>query len=85
MTQSKPHSDTIDRIVEELIKKPTAHLEEHHFTEPVPMKCKWCRSDDIIKHGVKNGVQEYLCQKCRREFNALDAFWHENNYCSNWR
>ena len=51
----------------------TAHLEEHHFTEPKPITCKWCGSTDIIKHGVDEGVQEYICQKCGRKFSTKDA------------
>ena len=76
MTQDKPKrvitAEDVDRIFHPE-KYGTAHLEEHHFTEPKAIKCKWCGSSDIIKHGVKNGVQEYLCLKCKREFNALDA------------
>jgi transposase-like protein len=52
---------------------PKAHLEEHHFTAPEPIKCKWCGSVDIIKHGVQDGVQEYFCLKCRRQFTPIDA------------
>lgn len=50
-----------------------ANLEQEHFTEPVPIVCKWCGSKDIIKHGVRKGVQEYICLKCKRKFNAKDA------------
>lgn len=54
-------------------KPPVAHLEERHFTEPEPIRCKWCGSLDIMKYGIRNGVQEYICQKCGRKFNAKDA------------
>lgn len=54
-------------------KPPIAHLEERHFTEPEPIVCKWCGSLDIMKYGIRNGVQEYICQKCGRKFNAKDA------------
>ena len=61
-------------LVRELRKtSQTAHLEEHHFTEPKPITCKWCGSTDIIKHGVDEGVQEYICQKCGRKFSTKDA------------
>ena len=56
-----------------LQKEPVAHFEEHHYTEPEPIRCKWCGSKDIIKKGISNGIQEYLCQKCGRKFNAKDA------------
>ena len=66
MTQ--PKRDAIDRIVEELMSKPTAHLEEHHFTEPKPITCKWCGSIEIKKYGVSGDAQEYYCLKCNRKF-----------------
>jgi putative transposase len=75
MTQRTPEqrkSDAIDRIVAGLMKKPTAHLEEHHFTTPEPIKCKWCGSDDIKKYGIVGGVQEYYCLKCLRKFTNND-------------
>ena len=54
-------------------KPPIAHLEERHFTEPETIVCKWCGSLDIMKYGIRNGVQEYICQKCKRKFIAKDA------------
>jgi len=50
-----------------------AYLEERHFVEPQPIACKWCSSLDIMKYGIRNGVQEYICLKCKRKFNAKDA------------
>jgi transposase-like protein len=50
-----------------------AHLEEHHFTQPEPIKCKWCGSVDIKKYGVRDSVQEYICLKCNRKFIDKDA------------
>lgn len=50
-----------------------AHLEQQHFTEPEPIVCKWCSSTDIMKYGTREGVQEYICQKCGRKFNTKDA------------
>jgi len=51
----------------------TAHLEKPHFTEPEPIKCKWCGSMDIVKYGIREGVQEYLCKHCGRKFTTKDA------------
>jgi putative transposase len=48
-------------------------VEEHHFTKPEPIRCKWCGSEDIMKYGIRDGIQEYICLKCRRKFNAKDA------------
>lgn len=67
MTQKKP--DAIDKIVAEI---QVAHLEDHHFTEPQPIKCKWCGSDDVMKYGIREGIQEYICNKCRRKFTNRD-------------
>ena len=79
MTQRTPEqnkNDVIDEIAKDIASKihisRVAHLEDHHFTEPEPILCKWCGSDDIIKHGVKEGVQQYLCQKCGRQFSNTD-------------
>ena len=63
---------TIDEIVEELMKRPTAHLEEHHFTTPEPIKCKWCGSVEIKKYGVSGDAQEYFCLSCKRKFTNND-------------
>ena len=71
MTQPKKY-ESIEELVKELMKKPTAHLEEHHFTEPEPILCKWCGSDDVKKYGINNGTQEYYCLKCLRKFSHND-------------
>ena len=52
---------------------PVAELAEHHYTKPQPIRCKWCGSADILKYGTRNGVQEYICMKCKRKFKAKDA------------
>lgn len=75
MTEDKSKKITAEDVAR-LFEKPkihTAKLGEHHFTQPEPIRCKWCGSIDIIKHGMKEGVQEYLCLKCRRKFNEKDA------------
>jgi putative transposase len=64
----KPQNDLV-----KLFEKPVAELAEHHFTEPEPIVCKWCGSTDIMKYGTRNGVQEYICLKCKRKFNTKDA------------
>lgn len=63
-----------EKIAEALINTaPEAHLEEHHFTDPEPIRCKWCGSVDVMKYGSRKDVQEYICQKCGRKFIAKDA------------
>lgn len=74
MTEDKSKkvlSDIVARLFEKPV--PVAHLGEHHFTQPEPIRCKWCGSDDVIKHGIKEGEQQYLCQKCKRQFSNKDA------------
>jgi putative transposase len=60
-------------IADLLESVPMARLEEHHFTKPEPIRCKWCGSTDIMKYGSRKGVQEYVCQRCGRKFTAKDA------------
>jgi putative transposase len=55
-----------------LLSEP-ARLAEHHFTEPQPIRCKWCGSTEIMKYGFRDGIQEYICLKCKRKFIAKDA------------
>lgn len=69
---SKIASDIRLKEAAKLLTEP-ARLAEHHFTEPQPIRCKWCGSEDIMKYGVRKGVQEYICQKCGRKFTANDA------------
>ena len=71
MTQPKKY-DSIEELVSELMQKPTAHLAEHHFTEPEPILCKWCGSNDVKKYGINNGTQEYYCLSCKRKFSHND-------------
>lgn len=54
----------------------TAHLEKSHFTEPKPIVCPRCGSLDVMKYGVRHGVQDYICRNCNRKFNAKDAPFH---------
>ena len=30
--------------------------------------CKYCHSDQIVKHGVRAGIQRYLCKNCNHHF-----------------
>ena len=35
--------------------------------------CKFCGSDNVVKYGVRDGVQNYICRACGRKFTANDA------------
>lgn len=69
-----------DRLVAEVAEKIHVselpplhcHLQQQHFTEPVPIACKWCGSKDTMKYGIRDGVQEYICKACRRKFTNRD-------------
>ncbi len=50
-----------------------AHLEETHYPETNPIACKWCGSTDIQKYGIDDGIQEYICNQCKRKFSDKDA------------
>jgi len=52
---------------------PIAKMEERHYTLPLPIVCKWCGSPDTMKYGKRKGIQEYICQRCRRKFTEKDA------------
>ncbi len=54
----------------------TASLEKQIYTEPQLIACKWCGSTDIMKRGVRNGVQNYICKACGRVFIDKDAPYH---------
>lgn len=75
MTQDKPRITAQDIIEASRRQKAQdlIHLAERHFTEPEPIRCKWCGSLDIMKYGSRKGVQEYICQKCGRKFIEKDA------------
>jgi len=30
--------------------------------------CKYCHSDNVVKHGVRAGIQRYLCKNCNHHF-----------------
>ncbi|MCX5995960.1 MAG: DDE-type integrase/transposase/recombinase [Chloroflexi bacterium] len=61
-----------------LIKEPscTVALEKAHFTEPKPIVCPRCGSLDVMKYGVRNGTQNYICRNCSSKFNNKDAPFH---------
>ncbi len=70
VTKRKPESEKV-MLKATIRTEPTASLGEHHFVE-TPITCKWCGSDDCIKKGIREGVQEYLCNKCGRKFTNRD-------------
>jgi putative transposase len=74
MTQNKAKIYVIKREGKLLISTnpDVVHLAEVHYTEPQKILCKWCGSDDTIKKGIREGVQEYLCNKCGRKFTNRD-------------
>lgn len=34
------------------------------------MNCKFCQSENVVKHGVRAGLQRYLCKNCKHHFHA---------------
>jgi transposase-like protein len=32
------------------------------------MNCKYCKSENVVKHGVSAGLQRYLCKNCNHHF-----------------
>ena len=42
-------------------------------TEPTYVLCKFCGSKDVVKDGVRSGVQYYWCKACQRKFAGNQA------------
>ncbi|MBI4339033.1 MAG: IS1/IS6 family transposase [Chloroflexi bacterium] len=50
-----------------------ADMEAVHTTEPQLITCPRCGSPQVMKYGIRNGQQEYICNFCRRKFNGKQA------------
>jgi len=50
-----------------------ARLDQVIATDTVFVTCKYCGSKDVVKDGVRNGVQNYWCKTCQRKFAGNDA------------
>lgn len=42
-------------------------------TEPTYILCKFCSSRNVVRDGVRKGVQSYWCKDCKRKFAGNDA------------
>ena len=78
--------DEMQKIVQEISDKIdtrkimyTANLEMAHYTKPESIICKWCGSKDIMKYGIREGTQEYICRACRRKFSNSDTPFKERS------
>ncbi len=52
---------------------PTVSLEQVSRTTTCSILCKFCGSKNVVKNGMKNHVQYYLCRNCGRAFAGNDA------------
>ncbi len=43
------------------------------FGKCVAIICKFCGSDNIVKYGIRNEIQDYLCRDCGRKFNSKES------------
>ena len=58
----------LDKAVQLLIQaSDMAELAEHHFTQPEPIRCKWCGSVDIKKYGSKGWCSRIPLSEMRAE------------------
>ncbi len=57
----------------------TVQVSEPHYTEPKQIFCKYCGSPDIVKYGVVNKVQQYICKVCHRKFNTNDTVFYKHS------
>jgi len=47
------------------------HLKVKHklrVKDESQLECKFCKSNNIMKYGLKNGKQNYMCKDCNRKF-----------------
>jgi transposase-like protein len=40
-------------------------------TQEVKPHCPYCSHVDIVKHGIRNGLQRFRCKSCSKTFNSL--------------
>jgi putative transposase len=75
---SKSTECTLPQCAASKLSKPvgTVDLEKQIYTEPQLIACKWCGSTDIMKYGIRKGVQNYICKACGRVFITKDAPYH---------
>jgi len=50
-----------------------ASLEQVIETDVVYVKCKLCGSQNVVKDGVRGGVQYYWCKDCKHKFSGTKA------------
>lgn len=50
-----------------------ARLQQVIATDTVYVTCKFCGSKNVVKDGVRNGVQNYWCKACQRKFAGNQA------------
>ncbi len=74
MTDNKPKTNLRDiKIVIRRQRENEASLADQHYTTPELVVCPRCGSDDTSKYGVRDGIQEYICNGCHRKFHLGDA------------
>ncbi len=75
---TKIEKGEIDQIIDSLpdVDSPEATLEMEHFTKPEPIVCKWCGSKEVMKYGIRKGVQNYICRECGRKFTEKNTPYH---------
>ncbi len=50
-----------------------ARMEQVVYTETVAIACKFCGSQNVVKDGVRSGMQSYWCKNCQRKFAGNNA------------
>ena len=46
------------------------------FTETITVNCPDCESEHVVKIGVRNGYQRYLCRDCEKKFRITGEAHH---------
>lgn len=69
------HNTTLREALESWLPPFLAQMGQVDFTETteITIVCKYCGSTDVMKYGLKEGVQRFLCKTCGRRFVANNA------------
>ena len=62
-----------DKHIRMIGDRPRLTLARVLKTETITIICKFCGSKDVVKDGLRKGVQDYWCKSCRRKFAGNNA------------
>ena len=63
----------LERVRAVLVTEHTVRASYRAIEAERPSACPWCDSEKMVRNGVQNGLQRYLCRACRKTFNAASG------------